>query len=170
MITLILLLVLLAACTPGTGQEAGQTPAGDTATREPETATTEATNGRGGLDVPADAAIVFRQEGGLEGIMEQWTIYQDGRLVDAAGNEFQVPAEVVQGLVTTAASSGFFDMSASYMPLDTCCDRFTYWLAVRQGDQLHTVQALSAEASVPPAFWTVLAAVQGAVEAASAGQ
>ena len=185
-LSLIVLLLLLAACAPGTGQEDGETPtpvaaveettsALEVVTSTPEDTATggaaeaETTDGRGGIEVPADAAIVFRREGGIEGLVEQWTIYQDGRVVDIEGSSFQVPAGVVEGLVATAESGGFFAMDARYMPLDTCCDRFTYWLAMRQGDEVHTVQALDAEESVPPMFWTIVAAVQSAVEAA-AGQ
>jgi hypothetical protein len=189
LMSLIVLLVLLAACTPSGQQddaddptrllsdgettrvltevtEAAGTPDPALATRG-ATPTAEATKPGGAGEIPADAAIVFRREGGMEGLMEEWTIYQDGRIVDAAGNEFQVPAAVVEGLVTTAGSSGFFEMDASYMPLDPCCDRFTYWLTVRQGDQVHTVQAIDAEESVPAAFWTIVAAVQSMVEGAA---
>src|SRR5688572_14146619 len=63
------------------------------------------------LPVPADAAIVLRQEGGMEGITEQWTVYQDGRIVDLAGNEWEMPATTVNFLVTSAVVGGFFSLS-----------------------------------------------------------
>src|SRR5688500_8863981 len=100
-LSLIILFVLLAACTPGTGQETGETPttaadgAGtttplDTVTSMPDpavdtrgdTPTAEATKPGEGGELPADAAIVFRREGGMEGLTEAWTLYQDGRIVD----------------------------------------------------------------------------------------
>jgi len=46
------------------------------------------------------------------------------------------------------------------VPFDTCCDRFTYELAVRSGERSHAVTVLEATPDVPEALWEVLDAVQ----------
>jgi hypothetical protein len=156
-IMLIVLLGLLAACDSQTGQENGD---------EPPPAESITPDSESVVDVPADAAVVLRQEGGMEGLTQEWTIYQDGRVVDMAGNTQMISEQAVEGLVTTVESAGFFDLEADYMPADPCCDRFTYWLAVRQDDRVHVVQAMDGDDSAPPEFWTVVAAVNSTVEGA----
>ena len=106
-----------------------------------------------------DALIVLQRSGGLAGTQEEWKIYPDGHIVDNAGKETQVSPELVAALLAQVDSLGFFDLDESYVPRNTCCDRFTYVLTVQSDGKAHTVTALEAEPSAPQAFWDAIQAV-----------
>jgi hypothetical protein len=105
------------------------------------------------------ALIVLQRSGGLAGTQEEWTIYPDGRIVDSTGKEAQTTPEQVAALLSQIDSLGFFELDESYVPRDTCCDRFTYVLTVQADGKTHSVTALEAEPSVPQAFWQAVQAV-----------
>jgi hypothetical protein len=42
------------------------------------------------------------------------------------------------------------------MPLNTCCDRFTYEITVRSSDRVNTVTTIDAAPNTPPAIWDIL--------------
>lgn len=170
----LIMALLLAACSSQGGPAATDTPvpaATETPVQPVATATVEVAAGETAtpevvtVEVPADGAIVLRREGGIAGIQEQWTVYQDGRVVDLEGNEFQVPTELVDSLTVTAESAGFFELPDSFIPENPCCDRFTIWLGVRRGENVHVVTAVEGTEEVPPAFWQLVDTVQVALDA-----
>ena len=111
-------------------------------------------------DMPPDAVLVYHRSGGIAGIDEVWTIYSDGRITKDRGGEWQAPAERVTALLQAIDELGFFNMQASYMPADTCCDRFSYELAVRNKGQEHQVITMDGAPGTPEAFWQILTEVQ----------
>ena len=121
---------------------------------------------RHALALPDGAVVLYRREGGFAVTVEQWTVFPDGRIVGIDGSEGQVTPQAVTELLAAIEAAGFFKMKASYMPLDTCCDRFTYWLTVRHGDGVQSVVTLDATPDVPPSLWDALDAVQKTVDAA----
>lgn len=111
-------------------------------------------------DMPPDAVLVYHRSGGIAGIDEVWTINSDGRITKDRGGEWQAPAEQVTALLQAIDELGFFNMQASYMPADTCCDRFSYELAVRNEGQERQVITMDGAPGTPEAFWQILTEVQ----------
>lgn len=103
-----------------------------------------------------DAVIIYQRSGGFAGVHEQWTVYPDGRITASDGREWQVAPERVEQLLADIETSDFFEMSGRYMPLNTCCDRFTYEITVRSGDRVHTVTTMDAAPNTPAELWRVI--------------
>ncbi len=107
-------------------------------------------------EADGEAAIVYRRSGGFAGVSEQWTIYPDGRITASDGRAWQVKPEQVEQLVDDIQTLGFFEMKGRYVPLNTCCDRFTYEITVRTGGRVHTVVTIDAAPDAPVALWQAL--------------
>lgn len=108
----------------------------------------------GGL--PEGATIVFRRSGGIAGLDEEWAIYRDGRITSEDGDVWQVPPGKVEALVKQIDEAGFFELDGNYLPLDTCCDRFTYQVSVNMGEEANKVTTIDAAPNVPPELWQVI--------------
>ena len=87
---------------------------------------------------------------------ESWRISADGRIMASDGKDSQVSSDAIRAAVDDLDSLGFFAMSSSYMPLDTCCDRFTYQLSVTVDGKSHTVTALEGAQETPEDFWKAI--------------
>ena len=156
--TILLICFLLAACAT---LPAAQPPA--TATPPPPSATPAI---EPASELPAEAAILYRRSGGIAFRDEVWTIYPDGRVTkvinpqgEGPEKEWQVPAADVAALISRLAELGFFELTGSYMPLDTCCDRITYDIEARRGEQVNHVVTLDAAPDVPDEVWQAIDAL-----------
>ena len=109
--------------------------------------------------LPESASIIFRRSGGFAGVDEEWVIYSDGRITSAEGGAWQVAPERVEALVKQIDEAGFFELDGNYLPLDTCCDRFTYQVSVSMGDKSNSVTTIDAAPGVPPELWQVIDAI-----------
>ena len=104
--------------------------------------------------------IIFRRSGGLRGVSESWVIYEDGQVVyqeeikrESATGEIE--AQELAGLLALVEETGFFSFSDSYMPQNTCCDRFSYEITViknGQGKMVTTMQG----AEAPEGLWSII--------------
>ncbi len=108
-----------------------------------------------------DLLIVLKRSGGLAGVDESWRVSADGRITASDGKESQVSSDAIRTAVEELDSLGFFELSSSYMPLDTCCDRFTYQLFVTVNGKSHTVTALEGAQETPEDFWKAIDIVNG---------
>lgn len=106
--------------------------------------------------LPEGATIVFRRSGGIAGLDEEWTIYSDGRITSGDGGAWQIAPERVKALVKQIDEKGFFELKGRYLPLDTCCDRFTYEVRVDEGDQANSVTTMDGAPDVPSELWQVI--------------
>ncbi len=112
LIGILLLLSLLAACTPGGG---------------------DAADGRQD-NIAVGTVIIYAREGGFAGISQEWVIHLDGT-IDAPGDqEMSVPSEDVQDIIIKGQESDFAALAAETANTDVCCDRMTYTLTVVSGD------------------------------------
>jgi hypothetical protein len=114
--------------------------------------------------MPPDAVLVYHRSGGIAGIDEVWTVYADGSITNTSGALWQAPQEQVEALLQTIDGLGFFDMDASYLPKDVCCDRFSYELSVQYEGQAHQVVTMDGTETTPEAFWKILDEVQRFVD------
>ena len=103
-----------------------------------------------------DLLIVLKRSGGLAGVDESWRISADGRILASDGKASQVSADSIRAAVEALDSLGFFELNSSYMPLDTCCDRFTYQLSVTANGKTHVVTALEGAQETPEDFWKAI--------------
>lgn len=165
-------ILLLTACGPAVSSETAPTPPTAAPTTNPAQATpdsppagttplppalTGSKDADKGEAVMGDAVIVYQRSGGFAGVQEQWAIYPDGQIVASDGRQWQVPSEQVEQLLAEIETLGFFEMDGSYMPLDTCCDRFTYVIMVRHHDDtVKTVTTIDASPDTPPELWRVI--------------
>ncbi|MEW5958790.1 MAG: protealysin inhibitor emfourin [Chloroflexota bacterium] len=115
------------------------------------------------------AVLLFRRSGGLAGISEQWLIYADGRVTVDEGREWQAGAERVEQLLKTIDTLGFFELDGTYLPLDTCCDRFTYEITVRFDGKINTVTTIDAAPNAPPALQQVISEISRFLAEAQGG-
>jgi hypothetical protein len=107
-------------------------------------------------NVPNDVVIIFHRGGGFAGVNEQWTIYRDGRITANDGREWQITADQVEQLLIDIEALGFFELNDTYMPLDTCCDRFTYEVTVHKDNKANTVTTIDAAPNVPPELQQII--------------
>jgi hypothetical protein len=132
----------------------------------PQLAATQATGAKNTpTGKPAETAqevhIVLKKSGGYAGVDESWTISSDGRITTSAGKTGQVSGVELSDAVHELEKLGFFEMKESYVPMDTCCDRFTYQLEVTVNGGSHSVTVLEATPETPAEFWQALDAVNG---------
>jgi hypothetical protein len=103
-----------------------------------------------------EQVLVFRQSGGLAGVNDQWVLYADGRIKTSTGQNLQVSPEAVAQLLDEIEKLGFYELESRYVPLNTCCDRFTYEVTIRNGGREHSITVLEATPDVPESVWTIL--------------
>ncbi len=115
--------------------------------------------------IPVGAVLIYRRSGGVAGLDEKWEIFDDGRIVGADGATAQAEPAEVSALLTELARIGFFDLQPQPLPLDLCCDRFTYELTAVSGQRAQTYTAIDAQEGVPSAFWKALELVQAFLQA-----
>lgn len=123
-----------------------------------ETPTTAAT-----ATFASNTAVIFKRSGGLAGLNEAWTIYTDGRIETNSPIQPELSAEAVEQLLNSLEGSGFFELEDSYLPDDTCCDRFFYQITAVQGSTFHTVNTLEATPDMPEALQQALRIIQTAL-------
>ncbi len=106
-----------------------------------------------------DVVIRFEQSGGFAGIEQKWSIYADGRVVGPGGRQGAVGLEEIEKLLETIMGAGFFQMEASYVPLNSCCDRFSYAITVQHDGIAKTVQTIDAAPKQPAQLNEVIDAI-----------
>ena len=152
--TLALCLILLSACSPQSVAPQNEPDAPEAATAEDDeapalqtvptpTTSTESEAPKGESDMAekddSEALIIYRRSGGFAGVEEEWRIYADGRIEGPEGSQQGDPAQV-QALLAQMTTSDFNSLADSYVPLDNCCDRFTYAITLQLEDGTKTVQ------------------------------
>lgn len=108
---------------------------------------------------PQDGSITFQRNGGFAGVSEQWIIFLDGHIENLEGERQQVDSEDVQTLFEIIEAEGFFELADSYVPLDTCCDRFTYTITVSIGDKNKSVSTIDASPTQPAQLQNIIRAI-----------
>lgn len=107
-----------------------------------------------------NTAVIFKRSGGFAGLNEQWTIFTDGRIETNSTIQPQLTAEAVEQLLNSLESIGFFELEGSYLPNDTCCDRFFYEVTAVKNSTFHTVITLDATPDMPEALQQALRLMQ----------
>ena len=107
--------------------------------------------------LPQGVLMVLQRSGGIAGIEEQWVIFVDGRVEGSGGRGKSLNSEELEVLRTIIEASGFSEMADNYMPLDACCDLFTYSITVNTGDgQSKTVTTIDGSSKQPEELTEIL--------------
>ncbi len=138
----LLAMVGLAACAPA-------------ATQSPATPTVPPTH-----TLPGDSLFIrYHRSGGIAGVDETWLIYTSGRVEHSGrgfGHPVQLSASQLASLTAAAQSPEVAALKDSYVPADTCCDRFLHEIALTLDGQTKTVRTLDAAPDEPPALTNLL--------------
>ncbi len=125
----------------------------------PAPASTQSAPGGSMPELPAGALILFRRSGGIAGQTQMWTLYSDGRVVDASGAAERIDPTFINTAMQSIRSAGFFDMQPQY-GIGPAPDAYTYTLTVRDGDQVKTVTTFDGAAEAPAQLTDLLQTVQ----------
>ncbi|MFL7838406.1 MAG: hypothetical protein ACK2T4_09690 [Candidatus Promineifilaceae bacterium] len=109
LIAALLLLALLAACSPQN-------------------------NDNSQSSIKEGTVIIYKREGGIAGISQEWVIHMDGNIDGPGDQELAVPADDVQKVVEKGLESDFNSLASETANTETCCDQMTYILTVVSGD------------------------------------
>ncbi len=110
--------------------------------------------------VPSGVILRYQRVGGIGGFDETWTFEDTGRVTHTGrgpGTDRQLTPDQVAQLIGALRAANLAGLEASYIPADTCCDRFTHTLTITLDGQTRTVMTLDAAPGEPPALTTVLA-------------
>jgi hypothetical protein len=118
------------------------------------------------LASPAPTGIIlqYQRVGGIGGFDETWLIDATGRVTHTGrgpGADRQLTPDQVAQLIGAIRATHLADLKASYIPADTCCDRFTHSLTVTLDGLTRTVLTLDAAPDEPPALTNLLATLNG---------
>lgn len=110
-------------------------------------------------ELPTGAVILFERSGGIIGQSRSWTVYSDGRVVDASGAQTQVDPALLATAMQTIRTAGFFSMQSQY-GAGPAPDGYTYTLTVRDGDQVKTVTTFDGAVEAPAQLSALLQTIQ----------
>ena len=108
----------------------------------------------------ANMAVLFKRTGGIAGLNEEWLLFTDGRIETNSPTSPTLSADQVSQLLNSLDAAGFFTLDSTYLPEDSCCDRFLYQITAVQGSTYHTVTTLEATPDMPEALQQSLRLVQ----------
>jgi hypothetical protein len=109
--------------------------------------------------LPDGAVIVYRRSGGIAGLDETFTIYQDGRITSSDGGEWYVSPQDLQDLMKQIKQVGFFQVEQTGPFNVPCCDRFSYTLTVNLEGKTHTVQTYDGAVDQPESVQSAINAI-----------
>jgi hypothetical protein len=110
-------------------------------------------------ELAEDIVIKFTRSGGFAGLDETFLIYEDGRIVGANGEERHVTSEQIASVLQQIEAAGFFNLAESYLPRDSCCDRFIYQITVQKDSQTSTVITIDGAEDQPEGLTMTLAVI-----------
>jgi len=156
-----LALVLTAGCAPS--PQVGTTP--EDPTRQVEPTAPGATSTPGSRS--GGAVITFERSGGIVGISELWSIYLDGRVIEAEGAAGQVPADEVSQLLAEIDAAGFFEWPPPARSLESCADCFTYSITVEYQGKTNRITIVDGGSGAPEGAGIVLERILGILNSVS---
>lgn len=121
---------------------------------------------------PAHVSIVYERSGGIAGRRDTWRFYSDGRITalsaDQPAQEFKLPASTVQATFDLL-SAKLENLADSYLPLNKCCDLYTYRLTIIGDGKVKSVVTMD-NAKQPPALSEALILVNDLIQQAQSSQ
>ena len=120
------------------------------------------------LGTPAEEPIsgTIHTSGGIAGIDETWTLDADRTITGPDGMTGTITDAELGKLRDAIDAADFFNLAATYMPADTCCDRFTYEVTLTEGDRTNRVTTIDA-AEAPQTLFSLIDTFRNALRAAT---
>lgn len=115
----------------------------------------------------AKPVVSFNQSGGIAGIQEDWTIYDDGRILRNGQLLAEIDLEEVAALQQELVDLGLKEVAGDYVPADTCCDRFLYTLNIYEGENFYEITALDGTPDTPEQIWAAIELIRSVLSATS---
>jgi hypothetical protein len=115
---------------------------------------------------PTSVILRYQRVGGIGGFDETWVFYADGRVTHTgrgAGADRQLTPDQVAALIGAIRAANLVALNESYIPPNTCCDRFTHTLTITLDGQTKTVRTLDAAPGEPPALSGLITTLNGLV-------
>ncbi len=141
LLTSLVLALMLGACAPPTMPS-------PLATRSPSPLASPL----GGQAASAEVSVTYHRSGGFAGTDDTWTISADGT-VTHQGQTPRTPEQLntAQMAELTAAirAANFMSLEDSYVPKDSCCDRYQYEITVTVDGHAKTVLTIDASPTAP---------------------
>ena len=100
----------------------------------------------------AEISVSYHRSGGFSGADDTWTIAADGA-VSHQGQTPRTPEQLTTAqmaeLAAAIRAADFMSLEDSYMPQETCCDRYLYEITVTIGGHSKTVRTIDASPTAP---------------------
>jgi hypothetical protein len=117
--------------------------------------------------VPTGIILTYQRVGGIGGFDETWAIDGAGHVTHTGrgpGTDRQLTPDQLAQLIGAIRAAQAAGLNASYIPSNTCCDRFTYTLTLSLDGQSRTVTTLDAAPDEPPALTNLLSTLNDPVQ------
>ncbi len=96
--------------------------------------------------------VVYHRSGGFAGTDDTWTISLDGTVThqgSMVGSPEQLTKAQMSELATVIRAANFAALEESYVPQNTCCDRYIYEIAVMVNGETKAVRTIDAAPAAP---------------------
>ncbi len=115
---------------------------------------------------PVSNGVILRYQrvGGIGGFDETWTIEAGGRVTHAgrgSGTDRQLTPDQMTQLIGALRAANRANLKDSYVPENTCCDRFTHALTITLDGPTQTVMTLDAAPDEPAELTNLLTVLSG---------
>ena len=104
------------------------------------------------LAASPEISVSYHRSGGFSGADDTWTIAADGAVSHQGrtpGTPEQLTAAQTAELMAAISAANFLSLEDSYVPQDTCCDRYLYEITVTIGGHSKTVRTIDASPTAP---------------------
>jgi hypothetical protein len=108
--------------------------------------------------------LQYQRVGGIGGFDETWTIEATGRVTHSGrgpGTDRQLTPDQVAQLIGALRAVQAANLNESYIPANTCCDRFTHTLTITLDGRTSSVHTLDAAPDEPAALTALLVTLTG---------
>ena len=141
LLTSLVLAFMLGACAPTTMPAPIATHGPSPSASPPE-----------GQAASQEISISYHRSGGFAGTDDTWTISADGAVShqgQTPGTPEQLTAAQMAELTAAIRAANFMSLEDSYVPKDSCCDRYLYEITVTIGGHSKTVRTIDASPTAP---------------------
>ena len=101
----------------------------------------------------SEISITYQRNGGLVGAHDTWMIDAQGTVSSpGSGATAHLTSAQKAELIAAIRLANFTALQDSYLPQDTCCDRYEYTVTITINGQSKTVHTIDASPTAPPAL------------------
>jgi hypothetical protein len=99
----------------------------------------------------SEISVIYQRSGGFAGANDTWTIDPQGKVThQGSGTSSQLTLAQRAELASAIRAANFMALEDSYVPQDTCCDRYEYTMTITANGQSKAVRTIDASPTAPP--------------------